>query len=161
MWSHFREHTVQIQPGHGKKDAMRKKRIKQNKNNAWKCRLARVTSPRRWQFIPNFASLHHTHTQQEGELTIIHGQDTTEKILEFGGEVEAPSTLQRLRKNDHMTRAQFSRKKFKKKRKATGNRKQKWHQGVIIFIWNSPGILKQTVGFEIFQEDSKHPSSQI
>lgn len=90
LWSHFREHTVQIQPGHGKKDAMRKKRNKQNKNSAWKCRLARVTSPRGWQFIPNFASLHHTHTQQEEELTIIHGQDTTEKILEFGGEVEAP-----------------------------------------------------------------------
>ena len=45
-------------------------------------------------------------------ITIIHGQDTAEKILEFVGEVEVPSAPQRLRKNDQMTRAQFSRKNF-------------------------------------------------
>lgn len=71
---------------------------------------------KRWQFIPNFASPHHTRTQKEEQPTIIHGQDTTEKILEFGGEVEAPSALQRLRENDHMTRAEFSRKKCLKRK---------------------------------------------
>lgn len=38
-----------------------------------------------------------SHSPSQEELTTIHGQDTTEKTVEYEGEVEAPPTPQRLR----------------------------------------------------------------